>query len=64
MTSQFFFFFVWYDATIDTGDLSMCLIIYLLLLLCLVDICEYIYRERGDRDGGREEKGERGEREG
>ncbi len=25
LTSQFFFFFVWYDVTIDTGDLSMCL---------------------------------------
>ena len=23
LTSQFFFFFVWYDVTIDTGDLSM-----------------------------------------
>ena len=25
LTSQFFFFFVWYDITIDAGDLSMCL---------------------------------------
>ena len=25
LTSQFFFFFVWYDVTIDTGDLIMCL---------------------------------------
>ena len=25
LTSQFFFFFVWYDVTIDTADLSMCL---------------------------------------
>ncbi len=25
LTSQFFFFFVWYDVTIDAGDLSMCL---------------------------------------
>ena len=26
LTSQFFFFFVWYDVTIDAGDLSMCLL--------------------------------------
>jgi len=25
LTSQFFFMFVWYDVTIDTGDLSLCL---------------------------------------
>ncbi len=25
LTLQFFFFFVWYDVTIDAGDLSMCL---------------------------------------